>query len=70
MGQTFSTHLGGAQPRKEGMRGAALRFFLEDFCQFLETDFCSSKTELLETENFKLRAMALCVSRREIKIDV
>jgi len=44
----------GAQPHKGGVQGAAPRFFflIDDFPQFLKTNFWSLKTEFLAIGNF------------------
>jgi len=44
--------------------------FLDDFCQFLQTNSWPLKTEFLEMGNFRSRDMAHCMTRREIKIDL
>ena len=71
--QTFSTHLGGGEGRSPVWRGCGAQprdFFLMIFCQFLETNSWSLKTEFLEIRNFWLRVIGSCMSHREIKIDV
>jgi len=61
MGHSLIRKECGVQPRD---------FFLDDFCQFLETNVWSSKTEFLKIANFRLRVIGPCMSRREIKSHV